>query len=155
MSESFGSTVRERKTLSPSRGGSGPDGPDTILATYGILHGSTVGVSNDVAVGAGVGVGEDVGSGACLGTVVVVGDGVGVGVGVLRATVGAGVGDSAGVGLAVSDGVGMGVEEVVRADVGVLITGRRVAAGLRAQATSVSRSSDTTVTMPSDLIAAY
>ena len=88
-----GSTVRERKTLSPSRGGSGPDGPETICAAYGDLHGSTFGVGNVVAAGAIIGVGEDVRSGAWVGIVGGVGNGVGVGVGLVLTAVAAGVGD--------------------------------------------------------------
>jgi len=42
MDELVGSTVRERKTLSPSWGGSVPDGPETTYAAYGALQGSTV-----------------------------------------------------------------------------------------------------------------
>ncbi len=72
IAELFGSTVSERKTLSPSRGGSGPDGPETICATYGALQGSTVGVGNGESVGTIVGVGNDV----AMGTIVGVGEDV-------------------------------------------------------------------------------
>ena len=67
MAGLLGSTVRERKTLSPSRGGSGPDGPETICATYGALQGSTAGVGKGVSVGTVVGVGNDVAEGRVVG----------------------------------------------------------------------------------------
>ena len=138
MAESFGSTVRERKTLSPSRGGSGPDGPETICATYGALQGSNVWVGDGVIVGTIVGTGDNV----TVGTIVGVGEDV---------RLGTWVGTVAGIGV----GVGVAVDEAVRADVGALVNGSRVEAGSLAQDTSVSRNSNTTVTMPNDLIAAY
>lgn len=110
MEASLGSTVSERKTLSPSAGGSGPEGPGISRAVYGALHGSTIGVGVAVGDGVEVGVWVDVGSGVGRGVAVAVDDGArGVDVGP-DCGVGIGVEVEVGVAVAVKVGVGVGVD---------------------------------------------